>query len=498
MKIQNKLLFGFLVIIAITAPNGIIGFLKVESTINQIETNTAASIQELKTVSRLNDLALLTRYYDEVLTQSARNYAFTENTRWRDIYYDSEPKLDNVIKEAIMIGTDEEKSFFQKINIANLRLVDLEHSSIDLVGSGKMSEAISILEGQEYWENKRIYRTALEDYAGSKGLDYDHMFDVSTTKLDESVSTVKNVLVEAESLLYFGIPAVLVIVAVLSYVIARSISRPISVLKDATEQISKGNYDVTLPTNRSDEIGELSKRFQVMINSFKSSLETERKLMMAQEQIKTEKLAAIGQLAARIAHDLRNPLSVIKNICQVMKLQYPTTDEKILNNFTRMENSIQRMSHQIDDVLNFIRMTPLDKQVVSIRDMISKSLEDLNVPPNILIKMPTNDEKANFDEQKIRTVFTNIILNAIQAMEGYGTITFKIAGHTKFVNIEISDSGPGIHEEDIQKIFDPLFTTRQTGTGLGLSTCKNIVEQHKGSISVKNRPTTFTITLPRL
>jgi signal transduction histidine kinase len=498
MKIQNKLLLGFLVIIAITAPNGIIGFLKVENSISQIETNMASSLQELKTASRLNDLAVLTRYYDEVLTQAARNYAFTEGERWRDIYYDSEPKLDNIIKEAIMIGTDEEKSFFQKINLANIRLVELEHRSIDLVDSGKMSEAISILEGQEYWENKRVYRSALEGYAGSKGLDYDQMFDVSTIQLDSSVSAVKNVLMEAESLLYFGIPAILVTAAVLSYVIARSISRPISALRDATDQISKGNYDLTLPTNRNDEIGELSKRFESMVNSFKSSLETERQLIMAQEKLKTEKLAAIGELAARIAHDLRNPLSVIKNICQIMKLQNPTTDEKIQNNYVRMENAIQRMSHQIDDVLNFIRMTPLDKKIVSIRDTITKSLEDLEIPQTISINMPKNDEKANFDEQKIRTVFTNIILNAIQAMEGYGTITIKITGHTKFANIEISDTGPGIHEEDIPKIFDPLFTTRQTGTGLGLSTCKALVEQHKGTISVKNNPTTFAITIPRL
>jgi len=498
VKIQNKLLLGFLVIIAISTPNAVIGFLKVENSISKIETNMESSLKELKTVSSLNELAVLTRYYDEVLTQAARNYAFTEDKKWSDLYYDCEPKLDNIIKEATTIGTDEEKSFFQKINLANLRLVELEHDSIDLVKAGKSSEAIAILEGQEYWENKRIYKAALEDYAGSKGLDFDQLFDVSTTNLDDSVSSMKNVLTEAESVLYFGIPAILGTAAMLSYVIARSISRPISALKDATDQISKGNYDLTLPTNRNDEIGELSKRFESMVNSFKSSLETERQLIIAQERLKTEKFTAIGELAARMAHDLRNPLSVIKNICQIMNIQNPTKDEKTKNNFVRMENAIQRMSHQIDDVLNFIKMTPLDRKILSLKDTIAKSLEDLEIPQNISINMPKNDEKANFDEQKIRTVFTNVILNAIQAMEGHGTISIKITGRTKFANVEITDSGPGIREEDTAKIFDPLFTTRQTGTGLGLSTCKNIVEQHKGSISVKNNPTTFTIMLPRL
>jgi signal transduction histidine kinase len=321
---------------------------------------------------------------------------------------------------------------------------------------------------------------------------------VSTARLDDSVASVKNVLMEAEMLLYFGIPAILAVAAALSYMISRSISKPISALKGATDKIAKGDYDLTLPTNRNDEIGELSRKFESMVNSFKSSLETERQLAIAQEKLKTEKLTAIGELAARIAHDLRNPLSVIKNICQIMKLQYPSPDQKIQNNFARMDNAIDRMSHQIDDVLNFIRITPLDKKIISIRDTIAKSLEELEVPHNISINMPENDEKINCDEQKIRTVFTNILLNAIQALEGYGTISIKISGQTKFVKIEISDSGPGIREEDLPKIFEPLFTTKQTGTGLGLPTCKNIVEQHKGTISVKNNPTTFTVTLPRL
>jgi signal transduction histidine kinase len=498
MKIQNKLFCGFLIILAITTPNGIVGFLKVDSGIKEIETEITSDLQDLKTASRLNNLASLMKYYDEVLTQSARNYAFTEDEKWSNLYYESEPKLDKIIKEALAIGTQEENTFFQKINLANLRLVELEHEAIDLVEAGRASEAISILEGQEYLECKLQYKTALEGYVDGKGLEYDEAYDVSTARLDNSVASVKNALMEAETLLYFGIPTILAVAATLSYMISRSISRPISALKDATDKIAKGDYDLTLPTNRNDEIGELSRRFESMVNSFKSSIETERQLAIAQEKLKTEKLTAIGELAARIAHDLRNPLSVIKNICQIMKLQYTSTDPKIQNNFARMENAIDRMSHQIDDVLNFIRTTPLHKKIISLRDTIAKSLEELEVPHNISINMPANDEKINCDEQKIRTVFTNILLNAIQSLEGYGTISIKISGQTKFVKIEISDSGPGIQEENLPKIFDPLFTTKQTGTGLGLSTCKNIVEQHGGSIAVKNNPTTFTVTLPRL
>lgn len=498
MKIRNKLLFGFLIIIAITTPNGIIGFLKVDNTLSQVENDLSSSTEELKTASRLNNLATNMKYLDEVLTQAARNYAFTTNEKWSEIYLESEPELDQTIKEAISAGAQEERAFFESIDAANRRLVDLEHKSITLVREGKSQEAILILESQEYWENKQLYKNALEKYAQSKGMEYDTLFEVSTTKLDNSIKNIKTILLDAESLLYFGIPALLALSIGLSYVIARNISQPIYALKNATEKITKGDYDVRLQTNRDDEIGDLSRKFESMINAFKSSLETERQLAMAQEKLKSEKLATIGELAARIAHDLRNPLSVIKNVCQIMKLQNTSADEKTKEYFLKMETSIQRMSHQIDDVLNFIRTTPLKKDVVSINNVIKKSIEDLEIPPGITIILPQNDEKINCDEQKLRTVFANIILNAVQAMDGYGQVTIRITGHTKFIDIEISDSGPGILEESLQKIFEPLYTTKQTGTGLGLSTCKNIVEQHGGTISIKNNPTTFIISLPRL
>ncbi|MEW6042648.1 MAG: ATP-binding protein [Thermoproteota archaeon] len=498
MRIRNKLLFGFLIIIAITTPNGIIGFLKVNNTLSQIETDLNVSLVDLKTASKLNNLAANIRYFDEVLTQAARNYAFTTDTKWSDIYFEAEPQLDKAIKEAILTGAQEEKALFESVDMANRRLVELEHQSIDLVKAGKAQEAIAILESQEYWENKKLYKDALEKYAQSKGLEYNEVFDLSTTRLDDSINNIKLVLLDAESLLYFGIPVLLVVAIGLSYLIARNMSKPIDSLKNATEKITKGDYDVQLETNRDDEIGDLSRRFESMIKSFKSSLETERQLVLAQEKLKSEKLSTIGELAARIAHDLRNPLSVIKNICQIMKLQNPPSDEKTKEYFLKIETSIQRMSHQIDDVLNFIRTTPLKKQFVSIKEIITKSLEDLEIPSGITINFPQNDEKINCDEQKMRTVFANIILNSIQAMDGYGQISIKVIGHTKFIDVEISDSGPGVREDALQKIFEPLFTTKQTGTGLGLSTCKNIIEQHGGSISVRNNPTTFVVTISRL
>lgn len=123
MRIRNKLLLGFLIIISITTPNGIIGFLKVNNTLSQFENDLNNSLEDLKTASRLNNLAVNIRYLDEVLTQAARNYAFTGDAKWLDIYFESEPQLDKAIKDAILIGAQEEKTLFESVDMANRDLL---------------------------------------------------------------------------------------------------------------------------------------------------------------------------------------------------------------------------------------------------------------------------------------------------------------------------------------------------------------------------------------
>lgn len=498
MLVRNKLLLGFLVIIAITIPNGIIGYMKMDQSISKIESDLFTNLKDLETAAHLNNLATYIKYYDEVLTQAARNYAFTGDEKWRDSYKVSEPELDRLIMNALESGSDSERIFFQEIQDANVELVELEYESIRLTMNGKRNDAIAILESSDYWDHKNTYRTALENYAKSKGFEYGQMLDISTGNLEAAVQDVNLVLIDARSLLYYGVPIVLLLVVFLCYNIFKSISAPLNQLKQTIEQISKGNYDVEFPKHRQDEFGDLARRMESMLKSFKSSLETELQLTMAQERLKTEKLTAIGEFAARIAHDLRNPLSVIKNVCELIKMQYGSKDPKIREHVMRMESSIQRMSHQIDDVLNYVRNSAIRKKLASLRDIISNTIIDLDIPETVTINLPKNDEKINCDEQKIRTVILNIVLNSIQSIGTKGTITIRLKGYARSATIEISDSGPGIPDDVLPRIFEPLFTTKQAGTGLGLSSCKNIVEQHGGTIDVKNNPTTFTISLPRL
>jgi signal transduction histidine kinase len=114
----------------------------------------------------------------------------------------------------------------------------------------------------------------------------------------------------------------------------------------------------------------------------------------------------------------------------------------------------------------------------------------------IAVNLPEKDFSINCDPRKMEGVMSNLLNNSVQAVDGQGEIDVTMSSNSKFLTIQVKDSGPGIPDLDLEKIFEPMYTTKTTGTGLGLVICKSIVEQHGGSISVSNKPTTFTITLP--
>ncbi len=224
------------------------------------------------------------------------------------------------------------------------------------------------------------------------------------------------------------------------------------------------------------------------------------------EEHKTKRLTAIGELSARIAHDLRNPLSVIHNTLEMIKIQNPSFEKNNQSKFDRIERAVKRMTHQIDEVMEYVVPNPLKlKQNVSLLGVINSSISNV-VTKSTKIHVPQNDVHIKCDPEKLEIVFTNLLLNATQAMNNYGSIYLRIKDHQyddankSFATIEIEDTGPGIPKSLMNKIFDPLFTTRQIGTGLGLVSCKSIVEKHGGYIDIKtevNKGTMFTINIPK-
>lgn len=216
------------------------------------------------------------------------------------------------------------------------------------------------------------------------------------------------------------------------------------------------------------------------------------------KSIENEKLLVIGQLASNIAHDIRNPLGIIRSSVTRIEKQNETKNETIVQEVERIKRSVARMNHQIEGVLNYVRTTPLNLSENSLNDLIQTSSKSLTIPKNVQLNIPKEDIRIKCDPDKFKVVIENLLLNAIQSINSDdGNISINSKQNEKDIWISFENSGPNIKEEDIPKIFTPLYTSKLKGTGLGLSSCQNIIRQHEGTISVTNNPVVFTIKIPK-
>lgn len=215
--------------------------------------------------------------------------------------------------------------------------------------------------------------------------------------------------------------------------------------------------------------------------------------------LRSEKLTAVGTMASRLAHDLKNPLSVITATFSILRNQLENQmDESMKEKSNRIEEAARYISRIIEDTLNFVRTSDLHLSQNSVKKIIENSLSNMNIPKSVKVIISEQDVVVNCDSRKMEAVFVNIMNNSIQAMADSGIIRLEIKEDDSKIFIKIEDSGPGIPKEILSKIFEPLFTSKDTGTGLGLGICKSIIEQHKGKISVLQNPTTFVIELPKI
>lgn len=217
--------------------------------------------------------------------------------------------------------------------------------------------------------------------------------------------------------------------------------------------------------------------------------------------VKQERLAAIGEVSSRIAHDIRNPLSNIDMALKLIEKNTPDakiSDESIKEKLQIAYKNIDRIAHQVNDVLDYVRQRKISREKISLQSCLDETVQLLHIPNNIKIKSDESDLKILADPIQLQIVCNNILINAIQAIgTKQGEIKFRFSENTENIIIEIENSGPDIPQELLPHIFESLVTSKEIGTGLGLSSCKRIIESHGGSISVKNNPTTFTITLPK-
>jgi len=218
----------------------------------------------------------------------------------------------------------------------------------------------------------------------------------------------------------------------------------------------------------------------------------------------SERLATIGEMVAGVSHEIKNPLGIIQSTAELLG-QLPDTDakQKRLSNVITEETS--RLNEKIMEFLDFARPQALDLQECHLEEIIEKNISFLTPElkkKHIHIENNLNGRsfKILADQELLYRAFLNIFINAIQAMEGDGTISVNVSKERDTYRVEIKDTGSGIPDETLKKIFNPFFTTKQKGSGLGLSIVKKIIEEHQGTLGVEskvNEGTIVSIQLPR-
>jgi signal transduction histidine kinase len=235
--------------------------------------------------------------------------------------------------------------------------------------------------------------------------------------------------------------------------------------------------------------------------------ERTKKLRLAQEQLlKAERMAAIGEVAAMVGHDLRNPLQSIENATYYLNNELPRLSsstqipQKVQEMVQIISNSVNYANRVMNDLRDFSATKKPTFEKTDVNQIVKEALSQVEAPQNVELITKLNQlPEINIDRDMIKRVFINIAVNGVQSMEKGGTLTVSTTKTKGFVEISFRDTGIGISKENVGKLFTPLFTSKAKGMGMGLPICKKFVESHGGAIVVESemgKGTTVTIKLP--
>ncbi len=251
---------------------------------------------------------------------------------------------------------------------------------------------------------------------------------------------------------------------------------------------------------------ELEQSLQVYYEQLEEIVEKRtRDLEEAKEKlIRSERLAAVGELASGVGHELRNPLNVIRNCAYLLNMTLAERgSEEELSTLKLLDRQIDIANRIVTDLLDFTRIKPPDRRKVDLNSLVRESLSWVGIPNGMKVTadLDGNSPQVKIDAEQIGRAFANIISNAVQAMNGKGELRINTGVEDELAWITFEDNGCGIPAENLERIFEPLFTTKPKGIGLGLAITKRLVEQNSGTIEVTSQPkkgTTFTVRLPVL
>jgi signal transduction histidine kinase len=311
--------------------------------------------------------------------------------------------------------------------------------------------------------------------------------------------------------------AALLVALFAAWVMSRRLTTPLSQLAAAAEAMSNGDYSQRLHIARSDELGRLGRGFNIMaaeVAQSRDGLEkmveertrdlnaTLQQLNDAQESlVRREKLAMLGQLASGVGHELRNPLGVMTNAVYYLKAVLPSASASVTEYLGILQQQITLSEKIVSDLLDFARLKPPTRFAASFEDITREQITRLGSTNGVTIdtNFPSDLPPVLVDSVQIGQIMLNLLTNAMQAMDHTGRITVNARAEDSIVWCDVRDTGPGVAPENVGKIFEPLFTTKARGIGLGLAVSRTLARANEGDLTLADSlepGAVFRLTLP--
>jgi len=297
--------------------------------------------------------------------------------------------------------------------------------------------------------------------------------------------------------------AAIVLSIAIAFSLRQAILPPIGNAVRVAVQIASGRLDNKIETGGRSETSVLLRSLDAMQTAIAAHLEAQAATQA--ELLKRERLSALGQLTATVAHELRNPLSAIRNTFVVIEDKAKQQGLNLERLAERIDRSIGRCDRLINDLLDYTRGTTSNPEPIALDAWLKPLIEEQTIPQGIIVEQDLCAPRAtiSIDPDRFRRVIINVLENAMQALNDSAQterrITIRTSDGAYVASIVVEDNGPGIDPDVLPRIFEPLFSTKSFGTGLGLPTVKQIVDQHQGQIEIaseKGSGTTVRIDLP--
>jgi len=308
---------------------------------------------------------------------------------------------------------------------------------------------------------------------------------------------------ERRSVITVAAAGAVAICAALLAVVAVLVQRPLVELQEKIARLRDGDLNVAVGfAGRNDEIGDLGRNFNEMARQLRESRAEIQRLHRTQMS-RAEHLATLGELAAGLAHEIRNPLAGIAGVIEIIGRDLPagSPGREVLK---EVQHEVLHIKRILSELLDYARPKRADLRPADLNDTAEHAVnlarqQALSRPVEVTLEKATQLPPVEHDTGQMQQVLLNLLLNALQAIDGAGKIRVQIVSHDNHAVVSVTDTGRGIAPEHLPNIFRPFFTTKGQGTGLGLSLARRVVEDHGGRIEVISQPgqgTQFLIWLP--